>query len=336
MTRDDRAATPRVEANDVALVQRMVALIGKSYADRITLKTVSAAIPGVPHTLGQLFRKTVGVSFHEHLTRTRLGHAVLLIAAGVKIEAVALGVGYRSKKNFYRQFTRLFGATPQKFRGRSIANPPFYAPPTASIRFASSVAGARGHVCAFFRNRQEEYRVLLPFIKEGFARGERVMHVVDPSRLDDHVRRLEAAGIPVVAARESGQFALCDWNEPYRPDGSFDQDRMLTLWKGLIEAAEVTGLPRSRLIAHMEWSLEDRSGVADVLEYEARYNLVHDDRDTVICVYDLTKYNGAMLMDVLRSHPAIIVDGVLQDNLLYLPPELFLEELRARPKGVMP
>ena len=49
-----------------------------------------------------------------------------------------------------------------KFRGgaSSESNQP--------IRFAGSVLGAQRHVCAFFHNPDEEYRVLLPFIKDGF------------------------------------------------------------------------------------------------------------------------------------------------------------------------
>ena len=48
------------------------------------------------------------------------------------------------------------------------------------IRFAGSVLRARRHVCAFFNNPDEEYRVLLPFIKEGFDRGHKAFHIVDP------------------------------------------------------------------------------------------------------------------------------------------------------------
>ena len=48
------------------------------------------------------------------------------------------------------------------------------------IRFAGSVLGAQRHVCAFFHSPDEEYRVLLPFIKEGFESGEKAFHIVDP------------------------------------------------------------------------------------------------------------------------------------------------------------
>src|SRR5260370_1307982 len=63
------------------------------------------------------------------------------------------------------------------------------------IRFAGSVLGAKRHVCAFFHNPDEEYRILLPFIKEGFERGEKAFHIVDPKLRVEHARRLASASI---------------------------------------------------------------------------------------------------------------------------------------------
>ena len=35
-------------------------------------------------------------------------------------------------------------------------------------------------------------------------------------------------------------------------------------------------------------------------------------------------------MDILRTHPMVIVGGVLQQNPFFVPPDRFLEELRNR------
>jgi hypothetical protein len=43
----------------------------------------------------------------------------------------------------------------------------------APIRFAGSTLGRYRHVCAFFNTPQDEYRTLLPFIRDGLQRGER-------------------------------------------------------------------------------------------------------------------------------------------------------------------
>jgi hypothetical protein len=199
------------------------------------------------------------------------------------------------------------------------------------IRFAGSQLGAKRHICGFFNSADEEYRLLLPFIKEGFDRGEKAFHVVDPKLHDEHVRRLESVGIEVAEAEKNGQLELCNWNDAYFPDGRFDQNRMLAMWQGVLDAATQRGFPRTRLVAHMEWSLEEREGVSDLLEYEARFNLVHqNDRDPVVCTYDLTKFKADVIMDVMRTHPMIIIGGILQENPFFVPPDEFLRELRER------
>lgn len=140
------------------------------------------------------------------------------------------------------------------------------------IRFAGSALGTQRHVCAFFHNPDEEYRVLLPFIKEGFERGEKAFHIVDPTLREEHLGRLESAGIDVAAAEQSGQFDLRYWADAYLRDGHFDQDRMLALIQEVLEGGRQQGFPLTRLVAHMEWALEDRPGVDDLVEYETRLN----------------------------------------------------------------
>ena len=49
------------------------------------------------------------------------------------------------------------------------------------IHFANATLGTERHICAFFHSPDEEYRVLLPFIREGIERGEKAFHIVDPA-----------------------------------------------------------------------------------------------------------------------------------------------------------
>src|SRR3979490_1292706 len=90
------------------------------------------------------------------------------------------------------------------------------------IHFAGSTLDRKRHICGFFRTPDEEYRLLLPFIKEGLQRGEKAFHVVDPKLRDDHLRRLKSAGIDVAEVEKSGQFELCNWAEMYLLNGCFD------------------------------------------------------------------------------------------------------------------
>jgi len=97
-------------------VRRMLDLIHDRYSERLTLDALERAFGQPSAYLSRLFRHETGISIHDHVTRTRLANAATLIRAGVKIEAVALSVGYQSKKNFYRQFKRQFGSTPEQYR----------------------------------------------------------------------------------------------------------------------------------------------------------------------------------------------------------------------------
>jgi AraC-like DNA-binding protein/two-component sensor histidine kinase len=97
-------------------VRRMLDRIEQSYSEPITLRSLSAELHRQSAYLGGMFRRVVGMSVHDWLTTVRLDRASTLIREGVKVEAVSMLVGYRSKKNFYRQFKRRFGTTPFEHR----------------------------------------------------------------------------------------------------------------------------------------------------------------------------------------------------------------------------
>jgi MEDS: MEthanogen/methylotroph, DcmR Sensory domain len=199
------------------------------------------------------------------------------------------------------------------------------------IRFAGSVLGAQRHICAFFHSSDEEYRVLLPFIKDGFESGHKALHVVDPKLRHEHSQRLTSAGIDVAAAEQSGQFELRNWADAYLRDGRFDQDRMLALLQQVLEGGREQGFVLTRMIAHMEWALEERPRVDDLVEYETRVNYMWPRyKDAVICVYDLAKFGGHIVMDMIRTHPMVLIGGIIQENPFFQPPDEFLGELRER------
>ena len=199
------------------------------------------------------------------------------------------------------------------------------------ISLAGSQLGDLRHVCAFFNSADEEYRVLLPFIKDGFECGDKAVHVVDPEQHHNHLERLAAAGIDAAAAQHSGQFELRTTTETYLRDGRFDQERMLEFFEQLASGNASGGFPLSRIVCHMEWASDARSHVDDLVEFESRVNDVwrrHD--DAVICTYDLAKVGGETVIDIMRTHPMIIIGGILQHNPFFVPPEEFLREVRER------
>lgn len=201
------------------------------------------------------------------------------------------------------------------------------------IRLAGTKLGRHPHICAFFHSREEEYKILLPFIKEGFERGDKAFHVVGPHLKEDHLHKLRGVGIDPDEMERRRQLEVRVWDNAYlrSENGSFVMDDMLCLIEDVLRAGKADGWPLVRLVAHMEWSLEDRPGVRDIIEYESRLNkILPQFSDPVICVYDISKFGAGTVIDILRTHPMVIIGGILQENPFYVSPDEFLEELRSR------
>jgi len=200
-----------------------------------------------------------------------------------------------------------------------------------SVQFAGGILGRQRHVCAFFNGIDEEHRVLRSFIRDGLDGGERAFHIVDPELREEHLKRLAEAGIDVERVMGTGQLEVRPWQDAYLRGDRFDQDAMLALLEEILQSGAAGGYPLTRLLAHMEWALLDKPGVDDLLEYETRINYVLPKyEDPVICTYDLTRVRSTVAMDIMRTHPVVIMGGLLHDNPFFVPPDQFLLEIRER------
>lgn len=187
------------------------------------------------------------------------------------------------------------------------------------------------HVCAFFDSRDEAYQVLAPLDREAQCRRERSLHFVAPAAVEEHRGRLQAVGVDVAGCEACGQLALRAWPG----DGSrFDLHELLALMAQAVAHGEPIGAALRaplRVTSQMGWTMRDGIDRLDVLEYEARLNVLLDQHDQpAICVYDLARLDGATMMDLLRTHPSTLIGGVLRENPFFTPPAEMLRELSAR------
>jgi methylphosphotriester-DNA--protein-cysteine methyltransferase len=91
-------------------------MLGTQLDHRPTLVQLGALLGRSPWHLNVTVQQQTGLTIHELATAIRMTEAAFAILAGEKVEAVALSLGYRSAKSFYRQFERFFGTTPTNFR----------------------------------------------------------------------------------------------------------------------------------------------------------------------------------------------------------------------------
>jgi len=201
-----------------------------------------------------------------------------------------------------------------------------------SVELAGVNLAGRNHVCAFFNTIDEEHRVLGSFYKDGLDRGEKAAHIVDPANREEHLKRLAGAGIHVQEKMDTGQLEVFPWTDAYVRDRRFDQDAMLATVEKLIQSGAAAGYPLTRLAGHhMDWLFLDKPATYNLVEYEARLNHVLSKyNDPVICNYDPSKFGATVAMDIMRTHPLVIMGGLLRENPFFVPPEQFLDEMRER------
>ena len=198
-----------------------------------------------------------------------------------------------------------------------------------SVRLAKSTVECPCHACAFFHTRDEEYEIALPFVKDGLDTGDKNYQFVDRELRAERFERLKEGGIDTASAERGGLLEVLLWEDVYLRGGRFDQRAMLALLDELFSSCKQRRFGLTRLWANMDWALEDLPGVHDIVEYESRLNYILPNYDQLtLCTYDLKKFSAAVVMDVLRTHPHVIIGGILRENPYYVPPDEFLHEFR--------
>ncbi|ANF30566.1 hypothetical protein A0130_01750 [Leifsonia xyli] len=192
------------------------------------------------------------------------------------------------------------------------------------VTFAGGVLDEYRHVCAFVQDRAEADAALDPFVRDGVDRGDRLVYLVDSATPAAPLTRLRRLGYDAPALLADGRAEVRTWAETYLRTGGFDPDDMLGQLDELLGSAPE---PRIRLVADMGWAAGDRDTGDELIEFEARANFLHArHRHVVICAYDTSRFDGAFIIDILRTHPMVLIGGILQENPFFVPPEEFLGE----------
>lgn len=181
------------------------------------------------------------------------------------------------------------------------------------------------HICAFYRGATQRDEVLVPFLREGILAGDKCICVMD----DPDTERVLGAlsDLDVDRSLRTGQFDLMCSDTAYFPDGCFAVEQMLGFWeRGVGAAVNEFGYPFVRTVGEMTWALRDLPGVEDLLIYEARLNRTLPRFPQVsLCLYDLERFtDGQVLMELLRTHPKVLLSGQLLENPWYVDPDDYL------------
>ena len=189
------------------------------------------------------------------------------------------------------------------------------------------------HICAFFDSREEQYEIMLPWLKEGIDNNEEVLTILSSDLHKDHCSRLSNAGIPVEDSIANNQLKIVATEDSYLQGGSFAAERMFNIVEQALIGAKNGRYGKFRGCGDMEWALKNLPGTDELIEYEARLNLITPKHEcSILCCYDINKFSGNAIVDVLATHPYAIMHGKIHRNPHYVEPLELLEQLLKKPK----
>jgi hypothetical protein len=192
--------------------------------------------------------------------------------------------------------------------------------------------GESAHICAFFDSQEQEYACLGPYFAEGLAQGEQVVTIRDAGDCSEHVQRLkqvmsQSLDEPIA----SDQLRVVASEEAYLQNGCFESERMYQMLEAMLGEVKSGPYKRVRTCGAMSWALRELPGTEELMDYESRVNRLTQAHDcTLMCVYDINKFSGRAVMDVLATHPLVVMGDRIYENPYYVQPNDFLHSLIKR------
>ncbi|HEY0470208.1 MAG TPA: MEDS domain-containing protein [Kribbella sp.] len=180
------------------------------------------------------------------------------------------------------------------------------------------------HICAFYPSLADRDEILVPYLREGLKAGDKCVCVVDASDPEAVLAAL-SSDIDVGPYLGRHQLEVQRSDETYLRGGAFSTDAMLEFWNQSVGGAVAGGFSFARAVGEMTWALKQMPGVEELVGYESQLNrFLPRYPQVILCLYELDQFSGEVLVDVLKTHPKVLLGGMVLDNPYYLEPDEFL------------
>ena len=169
-------------------------------------------------------------------------------------------------------------------------------------------------MCVYFRNPVEQWEVFRRYFLHHYRRREPTLYIhsaSSPSRLGEW---LASEGLDFDEVTQSGLLQLLAADEAYLKSGNFSADAMVAFVRQMIIRTSSAGFPTHLITGEMDWYLSRAPGVEEIHEYERRLNFLQDEfpEVTIVCQYDVTRFEVEAIVEACCTHPLIEWRGQLR------------------------
>lgn len=151
------------------------------------------------------------------------------------------------------------------------------------------------HLCSIWTEAERDRRAARAFFHRG--EDEEAVWVQDPSR--EHLS--DATGDP----EDVPVYSTLD---VHLAGGTFDPDRIYEFWQARAREAKGRGARHVRAVAEMAWALQEHPGTDRAGACESALTRVIGSLPlSVICQYGSTRFPARTVLEMLLSHPLVVV-----------------------------
>ena len=195
------------------------------------------------------------------------------------------------------------------------------------LGFGNYTCNWGAHICGLYETEKERDDIIFGFLQHGDMGGDLQLYVpVERTKKDFREQYAKLFENCRQHIHDENCFQLFSVKDLYYPDGVFSPVSMDEGLNNFFEESQKSGRRNIRATAEMVWALEAVPGTEHLMAYESRLNYFIENKPWIsICLYNLTKFDGAIIMQVLRTHPYIISKGVITENPFYQDPDIWLK-----------
>lgn len=187
---------------------------------------------------------------------------------------------------------------------------------------ATEQAVSQDHIALIYDTAEEKLISTVPLIKVGLEKGELCLYISDAEDDQEIIQALEAQHIDVEKAVSTSGLILSNKQEVYFKLGRFDPDWTIQVIKNVAELAVSYGFTAMRIISDMRWTQDSVPGVDRWPEYEVKLCILDLGlRLRTTCLYDRGAFSHQALLYALKTHPKLVCQGTVFDNMFFISPE---------------
>lgn len=170
--------------------------------------------------------------------------------------------------------------------------------------------GCHKHVCLYFRNPNEQWEAFRTYFLEHYRANLPTTYLHHASSRDRLIECVHNEGIDPQDAINRGLLRLVPAQESYLRQGVFSADFMISFIRLIMMRLRADGFSKHLITGEMDWFFSNILGREEIHSYERRLNKVLDDNPdvTIVCQYDITRFNGEGVLQACCSHPLVHLD----------------------------